>query len=173
MNPWFLVALVAAAGCGIVVAAWPQPVAPGTPRAWPSLVGLAGLIAALLAVGVVSGTLLRHVVQVTPPAVALLLAGRGAPAGRAAALPILTFWLGLMALIWLFLLDVVRLISGHFTIAEIALTIAIGMACAVGLVGGASPTAGVSAPRRLVIAMLFAAAQIAALVSSMLLPHVR
>jgi hypothetical protein len=57
--------------------------------------------------------------------------------------------------------------------SEIALTIAIGMTCAVGLIGGASPTAGVSAPRRLIIAVLFAAAQIAALVSSMLLPHIR
>src|SRR5438477_205650 len=72
------------------------PTRPSAPRLWPGLVGLGGLIAALLAVGEVSGTLTRHVIQVAPAALALTLVASGSPYGRAAALPILTLWAGLM-----------------------------------------------------------------------------
>jgi hypothetical protein len=170
MNSMFLVVAVSATLAGVIVAAWRPSAAPGTPRAWPSLIGLAGLIAALLAVGVASGTMVRHVVQVTPAVVALGLVWRGAAISRAATLPILTFWLGLMVMIWLFLLDVVRLISGRFTTTEIILTVAIGAACVVGLRGGVRPTAGTSVAWRLVVALLFAVAQLGALVLSMQLP---
>jgi hypothetical protein len=170
MNSTFLVVAMSATLAGVIVAAWRPSTAPSTPRAWPSLVGLVGLIAALLAVGVASGTVLRHVVQVAPAAVALGLVWRGSTIGRAATLPILTFWLGLMVTIWLFLLDVVRLINGRFTTTEIILTVAIGAACAIGLRGGVRPTAGASVAWRLVVALLFAVAQLGALVLSMQVP---
>src|SRR4051812_19836249 len=118
MNGALAFVLLAAIGCGCLLAAWPGAAAPEPPRGWPSVVGLGGLIAALLGVGLESGTPLRHVVQIAPALVALALAGRRWSLARAAALPILTFWLALMGAIWLFLLDVVRLISGRFTVAE-------------------------------------------------------
>lgn len=172
MNGALLYVLLGSAACGCVLAAWPAPAPTGTPRAWPSVIGLIAVIGGLLAVGLVSGTPLRHVVQVTPAALALLVVWRGAPGGRAAALPILTFWLGLMVTIWLFLIDLVRLVSGHFTPTEIVLTIAIGCGCAAGLAGGPRPTAGLSTLRRVFVAVFFAVAQIAALVLSMQPPIV-
>jgi len=167
VNGALIYVLLAAGSVGCAIAAWPGASSPAAPRAWPSLVGLGGLIAALLGVGVESGTPLRHVVQLTPAFVALALAAIGWSLARAAVLPILTFWLGLMAAIWLFLLDVVRLVSGHFTPIEIALTIAVGIACTLGLTGGPRPTAGHPWWLRLVTAVGFAIAQVAALVVSM------
>jgi hypothetical protein len=132
-----------------------------------TVIGLAGLIAPLLAVGVESGTPIRHVVQVSAAGLALLLSGLGSPIGRAAALPVLTVWLGVMGAIWLHLLGVASIIRGRFTTTEIALTIAIAAACAVGLVGGPRPTAGLSAGRRFAVGIVFAAAQLLALWASM------
>ena len=104
MNTSFFVVLIGAVAAGVIVAGR-TPARPSAPRLWPGLVGLGGLIAALLAVGEVSGTLTRHVIQVAPAALALTLVASGSPYGRAAALPILTLWAGLMGTIWLFLLD--------------------------------------------------------------------
>jgi hypothetical protein len=128
---------------------------------------LAGLTLALLAVGVVSHTLIRHVVQVTPPVVALMLVARRPSLGTAAAIPLFTFWLGLMILIWLFLLDVVRLISGHFTTTEIALTIVIALMSGLGLVSVARSRSSIGPATRFGIATLFACLQGGALVLSM------
>jgi len=89
---------------------------------------LIALILALLLVGVVSHLLLRHVVQVVPAALALLFALRGGRAARYAALPVFLCWLFLMTLIWLFLLGLTRVISGHFTTVETLLTVVIGAA---------------------------------------------
>ena len=102
MNALFVL-LAAAVGGGIVVAGW-TPTHLSAPRLWPGVIGLGGLIAALLAVGVVSGTLTRHLIQVAPAALALILVASGSPSGRAAALPVMTFWAALMVTIWLFLL---------------------------------------------------------------------
>ena len=98
---------------------------------------------------------------------ALLLAWRHAPIGRAAALPAFTVWLGVMAAIWLHLLGVTSLVGGRFTSVEIALTLAIGAACALGLVGGARPTGGLTRAARIGIAVLSAVGQLLALWLSM------
>ena len=94
---------------------------------------LIALIVALLLVGVVSHLFLRHVVQVVPAVLALIFAIRGGRAAPYAALPVFLSWLFLMALIWLFLLGVARVISGHFTTTETLLTIVIGAASLWGL----------------------------------------
>jgi hypothetical protein len=90
--------------------------------------GLATLVVALLCVGIVSHTFARHVVQVIPPVVALVIVLRGSNFGPAAAAPIFTFWLGVMANIWMFLLGIARIFTGTFTLIEIALTLVIGIA---------------------------------------------
>jgi hypothetical protein len=88
---------------------------------------LAGLIVALLAVGVVSHLLVRHVIQVTPAVIAAVFVARAGRAARYAALPIFVFWLLIMTAIWLFLLGIARVVTGTFTPAETALTVAIGI----------------------------------------------
>ncbi len=166
MNPSLYACLTGALALGVVIAAW-APTRDTAPHLWPSVVGLVGIIAGLLGVGVVSGTLTRHLVQVSPAAVALGLVVGGSPYGRAAALPMLTFWAGLMGTIWLFLLGLHQMIGGRFTAVEIALTIAIAAACLTGVVGGARPTANVPSGRRVAAATAFGLLQLAAFWASL------
>lgn len=130
-------------------------------------IALSGVTLALLCVGVVSHTLVRHIVQVTPPMCALMLVIRRPSVGTPAAMPILTFWLGLTILIWLFLLDVIRLISGRFTTTEITLTVVIAIMCGIGLFGAARVRVHEKVSGRLGIAALFGCLQAGALVLSM------
>jgi hypothetical protein len=96
---------------------------------------LAVLTGALLLVGVVSGTLLRHAVQIVPPLVLIVVVLvwrlRSWPA---AAMAIELFWLVIMLFIWLYLAGVARIVKGHFSSSEIALTMVIGAAAAGGIV---------------------------------------
>jgi len=62
---------------------------------------LVGLALALLLVGVVSGTLLRHMAQVTPIVMAAALLSRRPALGAYASFPIFVFWLFIVGLIWL------------------------------------------------------------------------
>ena len=94
----------------------------------------AAIIGALYVVGLVSGTEIRHVVQTAPLWIGVVLGFRGSGLARWLALPFFLFWLAIMVLIWLFLLGVARVVSGHFTPAEVAMTIVIGVASAVGIV---------------------------------------
>ncbi len=65
---------------------------------------LLGTAASLLVVGLVSGTLIRHVIQVAPLVTAMIIAWRWKPAvGAWAAVSLLSFWMMVMVLIWLFL----------------------------------------------------------------------
>jgi hypothetical protein len=50
-----------------------------------------------------------------------------------AALPCLLFWLTVMIFVWLFLLGWARIVSGHFSPTEIAMTLVVGAASVVGL----------------------------------------
>jgi hypothetical protein len=126
---------------------------------------LCGLITSLLLVGLVSGTPLRHAIQVAPPMLALLLVVAGLEWGRSAALPIFGFWLLIMGLIWAYLLGIARVITGHFTTVEIVLTVAIGAASLWGLLrAGMGRT---SWPVRLAAMGVFLALQVCALWMSM------
>jgi hypothetical protein len=92
------------------------------------------IIAALVGgVGLASSLVLRHIVQTLP---LWISAGLGARRSRAAgwfALPCFVFWLVLMVIIWLYLLDIARLVSGHFTPIEIAMTLVVGAAAVAGI----------------------------------------
>jgi len=101
------------------------------------LVLLAVLAGALLLVGVVSGTLLRHTVQIVPPLALIIVAVVWRPRSwPAAAMAIELFWLVIMLFIWLYLAGVARIVKGHFSSSEIALTMVIGAAAAGGIVIG-------------------------------------
>jgi len=94
---------------------------------------LAVIAMALLLVGVVSRTLIRHVIQIAPLVLALGLVFRRSVWGVAAAVPLFAFWLLLMGGIWLFLLGIARVFPGTFSPAEITLTLIIGAASMAGL----------------------------------------
>jgi len=94
---------------------------------------LVTLVLSLMLVGAISGTVLRHAVQVIPAIVAILLVLRGHPGNRMASMPILAFWLLIMILIWLTVTRVAKVVSGRFTTSEVILTVVMGVACAVGL----------------------------------------
>ena len=94
---------------------------------------LTAVVVSLLIVGVVSGTMLSHVVQVAPVVAAIVAQVLRPQWSRPASIPLFVFWLFIMSLIWLFLLGVARIVTGHFTPIEIALTLVIGIACLAGL----------------------------------------
>ncbi len=83
---------------------------------------LIGLVIALLLVGAVSGTFLRHIVQVLPILVAAGAVTRWREWGAYAAVPIFLFWLFIVVLIWLSLLGLSRVASGQYTALEIVAT---------------------------------------------------
>ena len=95
---------------------------------------LTGVIVGLLVVGTVSHLPIRHLIQVTPAAIAAVFVARGSRAARYAALPIFVLWLLIMVAIWLFLLGLARVVTGHFTTAETVLTIVIGLSSLWGMV---------------------------------------
>jgi hypothetical protein len=99
---------------------------------------LSGLAIALIVVGVVSGTILRHVVQIAPIAIAVAVGVRRPALGAYAALPIFVFWTLIVVLIWLFLLGLSRIANGHYTIAEIISTVVMAACCVYGAIGAVS-----------------------------------
>lgn len=90
---------------------------------------LLGVILSLILVGFVSSTPIRHLIQVVPCIVSLILISRSYRWASYSALPLFVFWLGIMILIWLFLLGFARIITGRFTPVEIGLTLTIGLSC--------------------------------------------
>jgi hypothetical protein len=96
-------------------------------------VSLAGVALALVVVGVVSGTVRIHLVQISPIVLLFALLPGGRPLVSAATAAVLSWWLVTMSGIWLFLLGLSRFLSGRFSTTEILLTVVIGVACLVGL----------------------------------------
>ena len=107
-------------------------------QGWQPLVvavcSLAIIAALVLGVGIGSHLVLRHVVQTLPLWVAVTLGLKRSLAAGWAGLPVFLFWLVLMTVIWLYLLGVSNILSGHFTQLEIAMTVVVGIAAGVGIV---------------------------------------
>ena len=91
------------------------------------------ILVALYIVGAVSNGSLRHEVQTLPLWVPIVLGFRQRPAAKWAAVPCFIIWFVLMTFIWLFLLGWARILSGHFSPTEIALTLIVGAASITGL----------------------------------------
>jgi|SRR5688572_1776769 hypothetical protein len=124
---------------------------------------LAGLAIALIVVGMVSDTVVRHLVQIAP-AVAALTFVRWRPAiGAYAALPIFICWLLIVGLIWLFLVGLSRIANGHYTIAEIVSTFVMAGCCARGAIRAVPMGRPAPVAARFVAFAGFAAFQIAAM----------
>ena len=124
---------------------------------------LAVVAGALVVVGIVSDTLLRHVIQIVPLVVALGLLARYSAWGVSAAAPLFAFWFLVMGAIWLFLLGVARIFTGTFTVAEIALTVVIGVACLFGLGTASRRGPTIPAGARIGTIAVFAVMQFAAM----------
>ena len=124
---------------------------------------LGGLALALIVVGLVSGTVLRHVVQIVPVLLALALVSRRPAIGAYAALPLFVFWLLIVSLIWLFLAGLSTIANGHYTPAEIISTVVMALCCGYG-VRRAIPTGRpATVASRLMTFFLFAVLQLAAM----------
>jgi hypothetical protein len=98
------------------------------------MVCLAGVLVGLLLVGAISGTVVRHIIQVTPILLVLLLAIWSPRLLVYFALPIFTIWILLMLLIWLYLLGIATFFSGSFSMTEIVLTLLVGGSAVAGIV---------------------------------------
>ena len=94
---------------------------------------LAILAASLLVVGVVSDTILRHIIQIIPILFALGLIWQRPSAGSYMALPIFGFWLFIVVIIWLYLLGVSDLAEGTYSNPEVALSVIIAATSAWGI----------------------------------------
>jgi hypothetical protein len=91
------------------------------------------ILVALYVVGAVSNGSLRHEVQTLPLWFPIVLGFRQRELAKWAALPCLVFWLAIMIFIWLFLLGWARIVTGHYSAVEIAMTLVIGFACLSGV----------------------------------------
>jgi cation transport ATPase len=92
------------------------------------------MIVGLWIVGVASGEILRHLIQTLPIWIGVILGFRNSQWTTSAALPFFIFWLAIMTLIWLFLLGWSRIVRGHYSPTEIAMTIVIGAAAFLGII---------------------------------------
>ena len=96
------------------------------------VVNIGVLVASLLLIGVISGTVVRHVVQVIPPVVVLIAALMGRRWSRQAALPIFLHWLLIMGAVWLTITGIAPVAPGSYSSTEILLTMVIAIACLTG-----------------------------------------
>ena len=131
---------------------------------------LATLIA-LYIVGAVSHGSLRHEVQTLPLWFPIVMGFRQREIAKWAALPCLIFWLAIMIFIWLFLLGWARIVSGHFSPTEIAMTIIIGIACASALAATFQWKTAIRPLMATMVTVLFAVLQLAAFRIS-LIPYI-
>jgi hypothetical protein len=122
------------------------------------------VLIALYVVGAVSippGSL-RHEIQTLPLWFPIVLGFQRRPIAKWMALPLLIFWLGIMILIWLFLLGIANIVTGDFFPTEIAMTLVVGVACVVGLISTARWTTSTKALTATLVFLVFAVLQVSA-----------
>jgi len=124
---------------------------------------LVGLALALLLVGVVSGTVLRHIVQSVPIMVGLALLSSRPQWGAYAAIPIFLCWTLVVVLIWLFLLGLSKIANGHYTPIEIASTFVMIGCSIVGIVKSVRLGRSLAGWARILAFLVFAGLQFVAM----------
>jgi len=135
--------------------------------------GSLAVLIALYVVGAVSvppGSL-RHEVQTLPLWFPIVTGFQRKEVAKWAALPCLLFWLAIMVFIWLFLLGWARIVTGHFTPAEIAMTLIAGVGSLLGLVASARWRTATRPITAAAVVVAFAALQLLAFRLS-LIPYV-
>ena len=93
-----------------------------------------GIILSLLCVSFISGTLTRHIIQILPLIMLVIVSRRKNSWQSFAAFSIFSFWFLIVFCIWLYLLHIAKIVQGHFTGGEIILSILIGIFSIVGLI---------------------------------------
>ena len=93
---------------------------------------LAVIIVCLLVIGAVSGTIVRHIVQLIPIFAALCLALAGRKGAASAALPLFSFWFLIMVLVLLTATGIANVAPGTYSPTEIAMASLIWIACGLG-----------------------------------------
>lgn len=126
------------------------------------------VIAALLVVGAASSEVIRHIVQTSPLCIVIVLGVRRSVWSKWAALPCFGFWFLLMTAIWLFLLGWARVVTGTFSPTEIAMTVIVGLASLVGIIGALGMRSGVRPSSATATVLVVAALQLAAVRLSLL-----
>jgi hypothetical protein len=107
-------------------------------------------------------------VQAAPLWIAVALGARRSSSSKWAALPCFLFWLLLMTAIWLYLLGWARIISGTFSPTEVAMTVIVGLASLVGIIGAFGMKSGVGAWQAALIFFTVAVLQVVAVRVSLL-----
>jgi hypothetical protein len=102
-------------------------------------------LALVIGVGLASHTILRHVIQTLPCWAVVAMGLRRSRVTAWAALPVFLFWLAICGLIWSYLLGISRIVSGHFSPVETAMTILVGMCAMIGIAGFARFKSGLAA----------------------------
>jgi hypothetical protein len=121
------------------------------------------VLAALYVVGAVSHGSLRHVVQTLPLWFPIVWGFRYRELAKWSALPCFIIWLAIMIAIWLFLLGWARILTGHFSSVEIAMTLIVGAGCICGIGACFRWRTAVRSATAFGVAALFAALQVLAL----------
>ena len=116
------------------------------------------ILAMVCGVGIPDNLILRHIVQTLPLWFAVVLGARRSNSTSWISLPLFLFWLGIMALIWLYLLGLSRVVNGHFSPLEITMTIIVGLSSIVGI-SMSYGLRSLSAIRALCLFVAFAALQ--------------
>ena len=138
---------------------------------WIAYCSLAVLVA-LYVVGAVSHGSLRHEVQTLPLWFPIVWGFRQRELAKWSALPCFVLWLAIMIAIWLFLLGWARILTGHFSPVEIAMTLIVGAGCLCGIGASFRWKTAVRPAAACGLLALFTALQVLALRIS-LLPNIR
>ena len=131
---------------------------------------LSGIAISLLVVGVISDTLVRHAIQVIPLLVVAGLVPQRMSLVPYVAVGLCAFWIVVMVLIWLYLLQVSRTVSGTYSSGEIALTFVIAVFSLLGILRGSRANRQLSSPTVAVLAAVAFVLQGAFLAASLRLP---
>ena len=125
------------------------------------------VLGSLIVVGIVSDGIARHILQTLPVWLVIALGLRGSSLTKWAALPVFLFWLVIIVLIWLFLLHWARIVSGHFTPTEVAMTVLVGAASVFAIAGFVRDKSQASWPMASLTLLMLAALQVCVFVLSL------
>ena len=121
------------------------------------------LAASLIGVGLASGTLLRHLIQIAPILAAAALALWRSRLGAAAAVPIFVVWIAIPVMIWMFLLHIATFVRGTFTPVEVFLTVVMAASSITGGVAAVRSLRGARLAASAALVLLFGALQLEAM----------
>jgi hypothetical protein len=112
---------------------------------------LIGIILALFVVGLDSGTLIRHIIQIIPIVITLILVARRIWWTTFASLAIFIFWFIVMCIIWMHLLNIAHIVHGQFTLTQIIMTIVMAVC---GVLGAVSSIRNTVRRNRLILSLM-------------------